>query len=107
LAGCASVRRRQHSLDFGALLCALRAVGAEPRPSLFVLAYAAAGLLGLVPLTPGGLGFVEAGLVGTLMLAGVPAHEAVVATRTYRLVSYWLPIPAGGLAYIVFSRRYP
>jgi uncharacterized membrane protein HdeD (DUF308 family) len=54
-----------------------------------------------------GLGFVEAGLVGTLTLAGVPAHDAVLATLTYRLVSYWLPIPAGGLAYVVFNRRYP
>jgi uncharacterized protein (TIRG00374 family) len=95
------------AFDFGALLCALRAVGAEPRPSLVVLAYAGAGLLALIPLTPGGLGFVEAGLVGTLTLAGVPAHDAVLATLTYRLVSYWLPIPAGGVAYFVFSRRYP
>ena len=95
------------ALDFLALLCALRAVGADPRPSLVVLAYAGAGLLALIPLTPGGLGFVEAGLVGTLTLAGVAAHAAVLATLTYRLVSYWLPIPAGGVAYIAFRRRYP
>jgi uncharacterized protein (TIRG00374 family) len=95
------------AFDFGALLCALRAVGADPRPSLVVLAYTAAGLLAFVPLTPGGLGFVEAGLVGTLTLAGVPADDAVIATLAYRLVSYWLPIPAGGLAYVLFSRRYP
>ncbi len=48
--------------DHLALLCALRAVGATPRPSLVVLAYAASELLALIPLTPGGLGFVEAGL---------------------------------------------
>jgi uncharacterized protein (TIRG00374 family) len=95
------------AFDFLALLCALRAVGTEPRPSLVVLAYAAAGLLALIPLTPGGLGFVESGLVGLLTLAGVSAGDAVLATLTYRLVSYWLPIPAGGLAYLAFSRRYP
>jgi uncharacterized protein (TIRG00374 family) len=61
----------------------------------------------LIPLTPGGLGFVEAGLVGTLTLAGVSAHDAVLATLTYRLVSYWLPIPAGAVAYGAFRRRYP
>jgi uncharacterized protein (TIRG00374 family) len=93
--------------DFAALLCALRAVGADPRPSLVVLAYAAAGLLALVPVTPGGLGFVEAGLVGTLTLAGVSAPDAVLATLTYRLASYWLPIPAGGVAYVLFDRRFP
>jgi uncharacterized protein (TIRG00374 family) len=92
--------------DYLALLCALRAVGAAPRPSLVVLAYAAAELLALIPFTPGGLGFVEAGLVGTLTLAGVPAHKALTATLLYRLVSYWLPLPAGGISYALFWRRY-
>jgi uncharacterized protein (TIRG00374 family) len=95
------------AFDFLALLCALRAVGTQPQPSLVVLAYAAAGLLALIPLTPGGLGFVESGLVGLLTLAGVTPQDALLATLTYRLVSYWLPIPAGGLAYVAFSRRYP
>ncbi len=93
--------------DYLALLCALRAVGAQPRPSLVLFAYAAARLLALVPLTPGGLGFVEAGLVGTLTLAGVAPADAVVTTLLYRLVSFWLPIPAGGVAYLLFRRRYP
>jgi len=66
--------------DYLALLCALRAVGATPRPSLVLLAYTAADLLALLPFTPGGLGFVEAGLVGTLALAGVPGPHAVAAT---------------------------
>jgi uncharacterized protein (TIRG00374 family) len=90
--------------DYLALLCALRAVGAEPRPSLVLIAYASAALLALIPLTPGGLGFVEAGLVGTLTLAGVAAKEALLATLVYRLVSFWLPIPAGGVAYGLFRR---
>jgi hypothetical protein len=95
------------AFDFAALLCALRAVGAQPRPSLVILAYAGAALLTLIPLTPGGLGFVEAGLVGTLTLAGVGGPEALLATLTYRLASYWLPIPFGGAAYAAFARRYP
>jgi uncharacterized protein (TIRG00374 family) len=92
--------------DYLALLCALRAVGAEPRPSLIIVAYASAKLLALIPLTPGGLGFVDAGLVGTLTLAGVAPQDALVATLAYRLVSFWLPIPAGGVAYAAFRRRY-
>ncbi len=88
------------------MLCALRAVGAEPRPSLVLLAYTSGELLALIPFTPGGLGFVEAGLVGTLALAGVSGHDALAATLLYRLAAYWLPIPAGGLAYILFRRRY-
>ena len=92
--------------DYLALLCALRAIGAEPRPSLVLLAYTAAALLALVPLTPGGLGFVEAGLVGTLTVAGVSPGDALVATLFYRLVAFWLPIPLGGVAYVLFRHRY-
>ena len=94
-------------LDYVALLACLRAVGAEPSPSLVLLAYVAASFLGMIPLTPGGLGFVEAGLTGMLALAGVGAAAAAVATLAYRLVSFWLPIPAGGVAYGLFRRRYP
>ena len=45
-----------------------------------MLAYTAAELLALLPFTPGGLGFVEAALVGTLTLAGVPGGDALAAT---------------------------
>jgi uncharacterized membrane protein YbhN (UPF0104 family) len=92
--------------DYLTLLAALTAVGANPRPSLVLLSYCAAQALGTLPLTPGGLGFVEAGLTGTLALAGVPAGQAVVATLAYRLVSFWLPIPAGGIAAVLHRRRY-
>ena len=94
-------------LDYLALVACLWAVGAEPNPSLVLLAFVAAAFLGMIPLTPGGLGFVEAGLTGLLALAGVSAGAAVVATLAYRLVSFWLPIPAGGVAYLMFRHRFP
>jgi uncharacterized protein (TIRG00374 family) len=93
-------------LDYLTLLAALTAVQADPRPSTVLLAFCAAQFLGTVPLTPGGLGFVEAGLSGTLALAGVPAGAAVVATLAYRLVSFWLPIPAGAVAAVLHRRNY-
>jgi uncharacterized protein (TIRG00374 family) len=92
--------------DYLALLAALRAVGASPRPSLVLLGYTAAKVLALVPVTPGGLGFVEAGLAGMLRLAAVPASEALAATLLYRIVAFWLPLPAAGVAYVLFRRRY-
>jgi uncharacterized membrane protein YbhN (UPF0104 family) len=66
--------------DYGCLLAALRATGAEPQPSPVLLAYAAAGIVALFPLTPGGLGIVEASLSGLLILAGVRGGYAVLAT---------------------------
>jgi uncharacterized protein (TIRG00374 family) len=92
--------------DFLALFAALAAVGSLPRPSLALLAYTASSVLAMIPITPGGLGLVEAGLTGTLTLAGVAAPQAVLATLLYRLASYWLPILAGPVAYTLFRRRY-
>ena len=92
--------------DYLALLAALVAVGSRPRPSLVLLAYVGAAILGMIPLTPGGLGFVEAGLTALLALAGVPGPEAVLATLAYRLVAYWLPLIVGPIAYLYYRRRY-
>jgi uncharacterized protein (TIRG00374 family) len=92
--------------DYGCLLAALRATGAGPQPSLVLLAYAAAGIIALFPLTPGGLGIVEASLSGLLILAGVRPGYAVLATLAYRIASYWLPLLAGPPAYLLFRHRY-
>ncbi len=92
--------------DFGCLLAALLATGAHPRPSVVLLAYCAAGIIALFPLTPGGLGIVEASLSGLLVLAGVHAGDAVLATLAYRIASYWLPLLVGPFAYLLFRHRY-
>ncbi|MGH2701457.1 MAG: lysylphosphatidylglycerol synthase transmembrane domain-containing protein [Actinomycetota bacterium] len=93
-------------LEFMALMGALLAVGASPDPGLVVLAFSAASVLTTVPVTPGGLGFVEAGLTGTLVLAGVSAGDAALATLAFRLVSYWLPMLLGVGALFLFRSRY-
>jgi len=92
--------------DYGCLLAVLRATGASPRPSLVLLAYAAANIIALFPLTPGGLGIVEASLSGLLILAGVRPGYALLATLAYRVASYWLPLLAGPPAYLLFHHRY-
>ena len=86
-------------LDYSALVAAVYAVGGRARPSMVLLAYVLSLALALVPITPGGLGFVEAGLTSILVLAGVDGDQAVVATLLYRLMSFWLPIPLGALAW--------
>jgi hypothetical protein len=91
------------ALDYFALLACLAAVGSDPDPGLVLLAYSTAAVLAMIPITPGGLGFVEAGLSATLVLAGVPGPDAVLATLAYRLVSFWLPLPMGLVAYLAFK----
>jgi uncharacterized protein (TIRG00374 family) len=92
--------------DYACLLAALQATNSSPQPSLVLLAYSAAGILALLPITPGGLGVVEASLSSLLILAGVHAAAAVLATLAYRLASYWLPLISGLPAYLLFRHRY-
>jgi uncharacterized protein (TIRG00374 family) len=83
------------TFDYLTLLGALTAIGSHPRPGLVLLAFCGAQVLAQIPITPGGLGFVEAGLTAMLALAGVKAGDAVLATFAYRLFSYWMPLPLG------------
>jgi uncharacterized protein (TIRG00374 family) len=83
------------AFDYAILLASLAAVGAHPAPGLVLLAFCLAQILAQIPVTPGGLGFVETGLTALLALAGVAAGDAVLATFLYRLFTYWLPLPLG------------
>jgi uncharacterized protein (TIRG00374 family) len=93
--------------EYFALLVTLYAVGASPDPWLVLIAFVVASVLTMIPLTPGGLGFVEAGLAGTLALAGVNGGQALLATLIFRLVSFWGPMPIGAIAALMFRHRYP
>ncbi len=93
------------AFDYATLVAALAAVGSTPAPALVLLAFCAAQVLAQIPATPGGLGFVEAGLTATLALAGVGAANAVLATLAYRLFNYWLPLPVGLFAFGSHRRR--
>jgi len=93
--------------EYLVLLLALYAIDARPNPWSVLLAFVAASVLSMIPITPGGLGFVEAGLTALLVTAGIGADAAVAATLLFRLVSFWLPLPIGAAAGWWFRRRYP
>jgi uncharacterized protein (TIRG00374 family) len=95
------------AFDYFALVAAVAATGAHVEAVPLLLAYVSASVLRMIPITPGGLGFVEAGLAVTLVWAGLSAADATLATLAYRLVSYWLPLVAGVAAALVYRRRYP
>ncbi len=92
------------TFDYLTLLAALAAIGSHPRPGLVLLAFCGAQVLAQIPITPGGLGFVEAGLTAMLALAGVSAGDAVLATFAYRLFSYWMPLPLGLVGFALKPR---
>ena len=93
--------------EFGVIISTLYGLSETPDPALTLLAFTAASMLGLLPFTPGGLGFVEAGLTAALVLAGVSGGNALVTTLVYRLLTFWLPLPIGAIAAFAFRRRYP
>ncbi|MFT4035579.1 MAG: YbhN family protein [Patulibacter sp.] len=58
----------------------------------------------LLPLLPGGVGSVEAGLIGALLAFEQPGAQVVVAVLAYRLVGYWLPTLLQAVAYFQLNR---
>jgi hypothetical protein len=64
----------------------------------------AGSLLTAIPLTPAGVGFVEAGIVGALSLYGVTAEPAAAVALTDRAISILTVIVLGGIAY-AFSTK--
>lgn len=53
----------------------------------------------LFPLAPGGVGAVDAGMIGAFVLFGLPESEVFVAVLTYRVIAFWVPIPPGIIAF--------
>ncbi len=64
----------------------------------------AGSLLTAIPLTPAGVGFVEAGIVGALYLYGISAEPAAAVALTDRAISILTVIVLGGIAY-AFSQK--
>ena len=79
-----------HLTVFVVLLASVRAVGIPRVEVTIVEAFAAwtlARILGAIPITPGGVGFVELGLTGALVAFGASNAEAVAATLIYRFLT--------------------
>jgi glycosyltransferase 2 family protein len=89
-----------------AFIAALRAVGAHPALLPAALVYLAGNAVGSAAPTPGGIGGVEVVLAAGLTAIGVPAHEALPGVLLFRVTTFWLPIPAGWVAYVVLRRRH-
>jgi uncharacterized protein (TIRG00374 family) len=56
-------------------------------------------LANLFPFAPGGVGAVDAGMIGAFVLFGLPSAEVFAAVLTYRVIAFWLPIPPGVVAF--------
>jgi uncharacterized protein (TIRG00374 family) len=87
-------------LDAGSLWVFVAAFGHRVDVDGLIVAFGLANVLAAIPVTPGGLGVVEAILTSALVGFGTPRGTAVLGVVIYRLVNFWLPIPVGGLSYV-------
>jgi uncharacterized protein (TIRG00374 family) len=83
-----------------ALWVFLGAFGHWERIDGLIVAFALAYVLAAIPLTPAGLGVVEATMIPLLTLFGCDRGIATLGVVAYRLINFWLPIPVGFLAYL-------
>jgi uncharacterized protein (TIRG00374 family) len=74
--------------------------GRFPDPDGLIVAYGLANVLAAIPVTPGGLGVIEGVLTPVLVGFGMSRAVAILGVLAWRLVNFWLPIPAGALAYV-------
>src|SRR3954470_1971388 len=108
------VRTRDAVLLFGAigywafdnlvLLATYAAVGDTPALSIVLMGYLIGQLGGLLPL-PGGVGGIDGGLIGVLVLYGAPLAATVAAVLAYRLILFWVPPLLGTPAFISLWKR--
>jgi uncharacterized protein (TIRG00374 family) len=87
-------------LDLAALWVLLAGLGHRVGIIGIMVCYGLANVVAALPITPGGLGVVEAALSTLLVGFSVPAQTALLGVLCWRAVNFWLPIPVGGLAYL-------
>jgi glycosyltransferase 2 family protein len=95
-------------LSLSYILCLAACVAAFNRSVPFAkiaFVYLTGSALGSIIPTPGGLGAVEAALTAGLTAAGVPGAVAVSSVLLFRLLTFWLPVPAGWAALNYLERH--
>jgi uncharacterized membrane protein YbhN (UPF0104 family) len=94
------------AFDNAVLWATFQAVGLSPPLTVVLMGYLIGQLGGLLPI-PGGIGGIDAGLIGTLIVYGAPAAGTAAAVLGYRLILFWLPLITGGIAFDSLRRDMP
>jgi uncharacterized membrane protein YbhN (UPF0104 family) len=89
--------------DIAVLWACLRAVGVSPPLLAIVVGYQVGYLSNLIPI-PGGLGVLEGGLLGALVLYGLPAAPTAAAVVLYHAISLWVPTLGGTYGFVRLRR---
>jgi uncharacterized membrane protein YbhN (UPF0104 family) len=88
-----------------ALSCSLAAFGEHRSVIQVAVVYFAGNAAGSVVPTPGGIGSIDVALIAGMTAVGIGPGVAVSATVLFRLATFWVQIPLGGLALRALMRR--
>ncbi|MEO6652204.1 MAG: lysylphosphatidylglycerol synthase transmembrane domain-containing protein [Ilumatobacteraceae bacterium] len=86
--------------DAAALWVFLRAFNIRMELDALIIAFGIANVVAAIPITPGGLGYVDAGYVAMLTGFGAGARRATLGVASYRFAQFFFPILLGGLLYL-------
>jgi len=98
----------QQLCQFAILLVAFYAIGGSNTgvdPTQVFAAFALARLAGFIPITPGGLGTVDAALVALLVSYGADQNVALAADLVWRAASYFPQVFIGIGTFLYWRRR--
>jgi uncharacterized membrane protein YbhN (UPF0104 family) len=93
--------------DMAVLLCIFRGLGYHADCGALMLGYLVGYCATIVPI-PAGIGVIEGGLGGALILYGTPAAQTVAAVLMYHAIAFWVPSLGGLGAYtalVTHARR--
>lgn len=91
------------AFDIAVLGVCFRAFGQSPPLGVLVLGYLIGQLGGNIPV-PGGIGGVDAGLVGTFALYHQPLAPTAAAVLVYHAIALWVPALLGSVAFVQLRR---
>lgn len=91
------------AFDNAVLWATFKAFGESPAITIILMGYLIGQLGGLLPI-PGGIGGIDGGLFGALVVYGAPAAATAAAVLAYRVILFWLPLLVGAVAFTSLRR---
>jgi len=86
--------------DAAALWIFLRAFNVTLDIDALIISFGIANVLAAIPITPGGLGYVDTSYIGMLVGFGAGPRRAALGVASYRFAQFFFPILLGGILYL-------
>jgi len=86
--------------NIGILWASFEAFGGHVPFAVLVQGFFLGMAANLIPSPAGGVGAVDAGMIGAFSIFGIDESVVFPAVLTYRVIAFWLPIPPGIVAFV-------